>query len=94
MSKTINTEALSANCESIAKKDIRFNGYQWKDHRYFYTAMKAFQQDSVESIALACVIVIEGEAIDGIVMMHRDGRVYPMSRESYDRIMELQGGLA
>ena len=39
-------------------------------------------------------INIDGEAIEGIVRMHRDGRVYPMSREAYDCIMELQGGLA
>ena len=89
----IGTELLK-NCDEIAKKDIRFNGYHWFAHRYYSTAMRAFSNEAVESIALGCEIVIEGEAIDGIVMMHRDGRVYPMSRESYDRIMELQGCLA
>lgn len=83
----INIEKLNENSENIARKDIRFNGYQWKPWRYFTTAMRAFDgQKAVESIALECQIIIEGEAIDGIVMMHRDGRIYPMSRESYNKI--------
>ena len=94
---TIHFEELSKNCEKIAQKDIRFApyGFTWNPWRYLYTAMKAFDgNDAVESIALECTIVIEGKAIDGIVRMHRDGRVYPMSREAYNNIMELQGGLA
>ena len=84
---TINTEILQKNCENIAKKDIRFNGYLWKAHRYYYNAMKAFESHpAIESIHLACEIVIDSQSIPGIVMMHRDGRVYPMSRETYDQI--------
>jgi len=95
MESTINFEKLSENCEIIATRDIRFNGYLWKPWRYLYVAMRAFDgQDAVESIALECQIIIDGQAIDGIVRMHRDGRVYPMSREAYDTIMEIQGGLA
>ena len=91
----INLKKLSENCDRIAQKDIRFNGYNWKPWRYFATAMRAFDgHPAMESITLGCEIVIDGKAIDGIVRMHRDGRVYPMSREAYDSIMELQGGLA
>ena len=93
----VNFEELFTNCERIAQKDIRFepNGFGWKAHRYLYTALRAFDgNDAVESIALGCTIVIDGEAIDGIVMMHRDGRVYPMSREAYDSILEIQGVVA
>ena len=83
----INFETLSENCERIARKDIRFNGYNWKAHRYLYTAMKTFEShEAIESFALACEIVIEGQSYDGIVMMHRDGRVYPMMRETYNEI--------
>ena len=83
----INTEALTANCESIARKDIRINGFNWKAHRYYYNAMKAFESHTaIESIAIACEIIIDGDALKGVVMMHRDGRVYPMSMESYEAI--------
>ena len=87
MFENINHEELQKNADIIARKDIRFNGYQWKPWRYFSTAMRAFDGNkAVESIALECEIIIDGEAIPGIVMMHRDGRIYPMSRETYDKI--------
>ena len=80
----VNTEVLMKNCENIAKKDIRFNGYNWKAHRYYYEAMKAFQNEAVEIFSLECDIVIPDYGIiEGVVRMHRDGRVYPMSMDSY-----------
>ena len=91
MYKPINVEALHESCDRIAQKDIRFepNGNNWRPWKYFTTAMRAFDgHPAVESIALECGIYIEGEIIPGIVMMHRDGRVYPMSRDTYNRIYE------
>ena len=82
----INTKTLTESCESIARKDIRFNGHQWKPCRYYNTAMRAFSDSAVESFALECEIVIEGQSYDGIVMCHRDGRIYPMMRETYEKI--------
>lgn len=86
MSKAINYEVLTESAERIARKDIRIGGYAWKAHRYFYNAVKAFQMDAVESFAIACEIIIDGQAYEGVVMTHRDGRIYPVMRETYDRI--------
>lgn len=86
-----NFELLLENCERIAQKDIRINGYNWKAWRYFDTAMRAFDHcKAVESIALACDIFIEGELLPGVVMLHRDGRVYPMSAEGYKAVFGME----
>lgn len=87
MSGNTNYDLLLENCERIARKDIRINGHQWKAWRYFDNAMRAFDREkAIESIGIGCEIVIEGESIPGVVMCHRDGRVYPMSAESYETV--------
>lgn len=87
MLDNINTKELTENCDRIARKDIRINGYPWKSHRYFYNAMKAFESHpAIESIHIECEIVIDGDSYPGMVMMHRDGRVYPMMRDTFDKI--------
>ena len=84
--KEVDYGALMENADNIARRDIRINGHAWKAHRYYYNAMKAFKNDAIESFSIACEIIIDGEGYDGVVMIHRDGRIYPMMRKSFDKI--------
>ena len=90
--KNINSTLLMENCESIARKDIRINGYNWKAHRYYYNAMKAFESHpAIESVNWACDIIIEGKIYEGVVVAHRDGRVYPMTLETFRKLTGFMG---
>ena len=82
----IDTFELLENCKRIATKDILVCGEKKDAEYWFKVATDTFITPAVNWVSQECQIVIDDVKYDGVVMIHKDGRVYPMMRDSYDKI--------
>ena len=77
---------LLENCKRLANKEILVYGERKSAEYWFNVALNALVSPAVNWVAEECEIVIDGVTYNGIVMIHSDGRVYPMMRDSYEKI--------
>lgn len=90
MTKYPDANVLDNNLRKVVNRGFMLDGSElWMSNtlRLFDAAMRAFSTPAVTEVFIGGRTMIEGEMLDIIIGINRDGDVRTMTREAYDRFI-------
>lgn len=90
MTKYPDANVLDNNLRKVVNRGFMLDGSEiWMSNtlRLFDAAMRAFSTPAVTEVFIGGRTMIEGEMLDIIIGINRDGDVRTMTREAYERFI-------